>query len=52
MFLIMWVKQFKMTEDQGVKLGHMISGIGNSVGLISAVVFGFFLEKKRTSTVK
>jgi len=29
----------------------MISGIGNSVGLISALLFGFLLEKKNLSIV-
>ena len=47
----MWVKQNDITEEQSVNLGHMISGIGNSVGLVSALLFGFLLEKRRVSTV-
>ncbi len=47
----MWVKQHDITEEQSVNLGHMISGIGNSVGLVSALLFGFLLEKKRVSIV-
>jgi hypothetical protein len=47
----MWVKQHDITEDQSVNLGHMISGIGNSVGLVSALLFGFLLEKRKVSNV-
>ena len=55
---MMWVKQFEIpggdkdVEDaKAVTRGHMISGIGNSVGLVSALLFGCLLEKKRVSTV-
>ena len=47
----MWVKQNDISDTEAINLGHMISGIGNSVGLISALLFGFMLERKKTSSV-
>jgi hypothetical protein len=47
----MWVKKHEMPEKDSVNLAHMISGIGNSCGLVSALLFGFMLEKKKTSSV-
>lgn len=48
----MWVKQFESSDEKAVNRGHMIGGIGNSFGLISALLFGCLLEKKRVSTVR
>lgn len=47
----LWVKQHNISEEESVNLGHMITGIANSVGLVSALVFGFLLEKKKVSNV-
>lgn len=48
----MWIKRDIDDEQESFNLGHMISGIGNSIGLVSAIIFGFLFEKGRISMVK
>jgi len=48
----LWIKRDVDDEQESFKLGHMISGIGNSIGLVSAIIFGFLFEKSRISVVK
>jgi hypothetical protein len=45
----MWVKQHNISEEESINLGHMISGIANCFGLVSALLFGFLFEKKKVS---
>ena len=52
MFLIMWIKQHDMTDKESVNLGLMISEIGNSIGLVSALLFGFLYQKNKVSNVR
>jgi hypothetical protein len=47
----LWIKKEISEETEAVNLSHMISGIGNSLGLVSALIFGFFCEKRRISIV-
>ncbi len=47
----MWIKQHDITQEELVHYGHMISGIGNSLGQISALLFGFLFVKQRVSNV-
>lgn len=48
----MWIKRTIKDEDESFKISHMISGIGNSLGLVSAILFGFLFEKGKISWVK
>lgn len=48
---MLWIKREVKDEQESFRLGHMISGIGNSIGLVSALIFGFFFEKKKISIV-
>lgn len=48
----MWVKQHDMSEKEEVNLGHMISGIGNSIGLVAALMFGYLYHKNKASNVR
>lgn len=50
--MVLWIKREISEETEAINLSHMISGIGNSLGLISALIFGFFCEKRRISIVK
>lgn len=48
----MWVKSYEGgTEDEARKQSSMISGIGNVVGLFSALLFGFYFDKKKSSLI-
>jgi hypothetical protein len=49
--LVLWVKRDIHDEQESFRLGHMISGIGNSLGLLSAIIFGFLFQKGKISMV-
>jgi hypothetical protein len=40
-----------MDEKEQINLSHKITGIGSSVGLVGALMFGFFFEKRKISNV-
>jgi hypothetical protein len=52
MFVILWIQKSGATPEYAKNRGHMMTGIAYSFGLISALVFGFYFDRKRVSTVK
>ena len=48
----MWIKQHDYPEKELVDLGQKISGIGNSIGLVSALLFGYLYKKNKVSNVR
>jgi predicted MFS family arabinose efflux permease len=47
---VLWVKSFGQDdEDQSFSQGHMITGIAQCFGLVSAALIGFIFEKQKPS---